>query len=56
MINKKSETSVGRSSSRQLKAAAAADEKKIEAQKGSELKKGADRFIERAKSAKRPAS
>jgi|EndMetStandDraft_8_1072994.scaffolds.fasta_scaffold1394586_1 hypothetical protein len=47
-------TSAGRASEKGLKAAAKADEKKVEKQKGSDLKKGADRFEERAKSAKRP--
>ena len=54
MSAKKVASSAGRSSEKGLKAAARADEKKVEKQKGSVLKKGADRFQERAKSAKRP--
>ena len=56
MSTKKSTTNVGSSSAKQMKAAAATDEKKIEKQKGGDLKKGPDRLMERAMSAKRPAS
>ncbi len=55
MAVKNAVTPAGRSSAQQLKDAAAADERKVEARKGSDLKKGAKRFIERAKSADRPA-
>jgi hypothetical protein len=43
-------TQQGRESARGLKQSTAQEEKKIEAQKGSDLAKGADRFEERAKS------
>jgi hypothetical protein len=45
-------TSAGKKSEKGLKAAVRADEKKVEKQKGSDLKKGAERVEERAKSAK----
>jgi hypothetical protein len=41
----------GTESGKHLRDAAAREERKVEAKKGSELKKGADRFEERAKSA-----
>ncbi|KQV27487.1 hypothetical protein ASC97_03645 [Rhizobium sp. Root1203] len=40
----------GRQSARGLRKSAAKDERKVEAQKGSDLAKGADRFEERSKS------
>ena len=40
----------GKKAARSLKQAAAKEEKKIEARKGSDLKKGAARFEERSKS------
>jgi len=41
---------MGVKASRSLHRAAAADERKVEAKKGSELKKGEERFEERSKS------
>lgn len=43
-------TSKGRDAARGLRKNAAKEEKKVEAQKGSNLAKGADRFEERSKS------
>jgi hypothetical protein len=43
-------TSKGREAARGLRKNAAKEEKKVEAQKGSDLAKGADRFEERSKS------
>ncbi|WP_028746364.1 hypothetical protein [Rhizobium mesoamericanum] len=43
-------TEKGRDSARGLRKSAAKEEKKVEAQKGSDLAKGADRFEERSKS------
>ncbi|MEK1888461.1 MAG: hypothetical protein AAAB35_13025 [Phyllobacterium sp.] len=43
-------TSKGRDAARGLRENAAKEEKKVEAQKGSDLAKGADRFEERSKS------
>ncbi|MBB3319624.1 MULTISPECIES: hypothetical protein [unclassified Rhizobium] len=43
-------TEKGRDSARGLRKNAAKEEKKVEAQKGSDLAKGADRFEERSKS------
>ncbi|MEK1873174.1 MAG: hypothetical protein AAAC50_12210 [Rhizobium altiplani] len=43
-------TSKGRDAARGLRKNAAKEEKKVEAQKGSDLAKGADRFEERSKS------
>ncbi|UXN59033.1 hypothetical protein [Phyllobacterium zundukense] len=43
-------TEKGKQSARGLRKSAAADEKKVESQKGSDLAKGADRFEERSKS------
>jgi hypothetical protein len=43
-------TEKGRQSARGLRKSAAKDEKKVEAQKGSDLAKGADRVEERSKS------
>ncbi len=44
-------TDAGTEAGKHLRAEAAKEERKIEAEKGSELKKGADRFEERAQSA-----
>jgi len=41
----------GTEAGKHLRAEAAKEERKVEAEKGSELKKGADRFEERAQSA-----
>lgn len=46
----KAPTAKGKQSSRGLHESAAKEEKKVEAQKGSDLAKGADRFDERSKS------
>ncbi|AWI57667.1 hypothetical protein [Sinorhizobium fredii] len=43
-------TAKGKQSARGLRKSAAKEEKKVEAQKGSDLAKGADRFEERSKS------
>ena len=43
-------TAAGKESARGLKQAAAAEERKIEAEKGSDLEKGEKRFEERSKS------
>lgn len=43
-------TQKGKEAARGLRKAAAAEERKIEVAKGSDLKKGADRFEERARS------
>ncbi len=43
-------TEKGRDSARGLRKAAAKDERKVEDEKGSALKKGAERFDERARS------
>ncbi|NVP55980.1 hypothetical protein [Mycoplana rhizolycopersici] len=43
-------TKQGNESARGLRKAAAAEERKIEAEKGSDLAKGADRFEERSRS------
>jgi hypothetical protein len=43
-------TEKGKQSARGLRKAAAADERKVEARKGSDLKKGASRFDERSRS------
>ena len=43
-------TPEGRAAAKGLRKAAAKDERKVEAAKGSDLKKGADRFEERSKS------
>ena len=43
-------TEKGRQAARGLRKSAAADEKRVELQKGSDLAKGADRFEERSKS------
>ena len=43
-------TAKGKEAAKGLKQAAAQEERKIEAAKGSDLKKGADRFDERSKS------
>jgi hypothetical protein len=43
-------TETGRDSARGLKQSTREEEKKVEAQKGSDLAKGADRFEERARS------
>jgi hypothetical protein len=43
-------TKKGREAARGLQKAAAANERKVEAQKGSDLAKGADRFEERSRS------
>jgi hypothetical protein len=43
-------TEKGKQSARGLRKSAANEEKKVEAQKGSDLAKGADRFEERSKS------
>jgi hypothetical protein len=50
MAIKNAPTPQGRESASGLKQAAQQDERKVERQKGSDLKKGADRFEERAKS------
>jgi len=47
---KEAPTAKGKEASRSLHRAAAADERKVEAKKGSELKKGEERFEERSKS------
>lgn len=47
---KEAPTEQGRDAARGLRKAAANDEKKVEAQKGSDLKKGEKRFEERSKS------
>jgi hypothetical protein len=46
----KAPTEVGKESARGLHKAARADEKKVEATKGCDLAKGADRFEERSRS------
>lgn len=43
-------TEKGKDAARGLRKAAAADEREVEAEKGSPLKKGAERFDERSKS------
>lgn len=43
-------TKQGREAARGLRKAAAGDERKVEAEKGSDLKKGAARFDERSRS------
>ena len=43
-------TKQGKEAARGLRKAAANDERKVEARKGSELKKGAKRFVERSRS------
>jgi hypothetical protein len=43
-------TAAGKESARGLKRATAAEERKVEAEKGSDLKKGEKRFEERSKS------
>ena len=43
-------TAKGKAAAKGLRQAAARDEKKVEASKGSDLKKGAKRFEERSKS------
>ncbi|MBL0374021.1 hypothetical protein JJB09_18530 [Rhizobium sp. KVB221] len=43
-------TKAGKESARGLRKATAAEERKVEAEKGSELKKGADRVEERSQS------
>ena len=43
-------TRTGKESAAGLRKSAAKDERKVEAQKGSDLKKGADRFDERSRS------
>lgn len=47
---KEAPTAKGRQAAKGLKQAAAAEERKVEARKGSDLKKGAARFDERSKS------
>ena len=47
---KEAPTEQGKEAARGLRKAAASDEKKVEARKGSELKKGEERFEERSKS------
>ena len=51
-------TEKGKQAARGLRKATAAEEKKVEAEKGSDLKKGAARFDERSKSSdgKSPAT
>ena len=44
-------TEEGKEAARGLRKAAAADERRVEADKGSDLKKGAERFDERSRSA-----
>lgn len=51
MATPTSQTAKGRQSSQALKKQAAAEERKVERTKGSPLKKGAERFDERSKSA-----
>jgi hypothetical protein len=53
MMATKVSAGAGEKSARGMKAAVRADEKKVEKQKGSDLKKGAERVEERAKSARR---
>lgn len=43
-------TETGRKSAKGLRKSSAAEERRVEAQKGSDLKKGKDRFEERSKS------
>lgn len=47
---KEAPTAVGKESSKGLHRAAAADEREVEREKGSDLKKGAARFDERSRS------
>jgi hypothetical protein len=47
---KEAPTAKGKAAAKGLKQSAKADEKKVEARKGSDLKKGEKRFDERAKS------
>ena len=47
---KEAPTAKGKQAAKGLKQAAAAEERKVEARKGSDLKKGAARFDERSKS------
>lgn len=47
---KEAPTAKGRQAAKGLKQAAAVEERKVEARKGSDLKKGAARFDERSKS------
>ncbi|MEO9340101.1 hypothetical protein ABFT80_21970 [Mesorhizobium sp. SB112] len=47
---KEAPTAKGKAAAKGLKQSAMADEKKVEAKKGSDLKKGEKRFDERAKS------
>jgi hypothetical protein len=47
---KQAPTETGRQSSRGLHENARLDERKVEAEKGSDLRKGADRFDERSRS------
>jgi len=47
---KEAPTAKGKQAAKGLKQAASKDEKKTEARKGSDLKKGAERFNERSKS------
>ncbi|PWJ80552.1 hypothetical protein C7441_11293 [Pseudaminobacter salicylatoxidans] len=47
---KEAPTRKGKEAAKGLRQAAAGDERKTEARKGSEMKKGAERFEERAKS------
>ncbi|WP_019171384.1 hypothetical protein [Pseudaminobacter salicylatoxidans] len=47
---KEAPTRKGKEAAKGLRQAAASDERKTEARKGSEMKKGAERFEERAKS------
>jgi hypothetical protein len=50
MATEQMKTEEGRASARGLRKNAAKEEKKVEAQKGSDLQKGADRIDERSRS------
>ena len=50
MGTREAPTEKGKQAARGLREAAKADERKVEAQKGSDLKKGATRFDERSRS------
>jgi hypothetical protein len=56
MATKKQSDAAGQKSARQMQSAAKGEERKIERNKGSDLKKGPERVMERAASARKPGA
>jgi hypothetical protein len=54
MATTKRPSAAGKESAEQMQSAAKGEERKIERKKGSELKKGPERVLERAASARKP--